>query len=498
MSLPENFDPANAHRLLGVSHSVQDVARVLAMRPDGFFHVLKNTETGNYYKSFLIPKKSEGKRQISKPLKGLAMAQERLAAVLQHVYKPRSCVHGYVKNRSFLTNAQYHQKQRWVLNVDIENFFGSIGFARVRGLFLSRLFGYNHRVATILARLCTYNNELPQGAKTSPILANIIAHNLDKRLISIATKERVRFSRYADDITFSSSQKKIPRSLIKSWDPEHGDRHLELGESLQEAFHSASFQINGKKTRIQLFGERQVVTGLIVNQYPNIWRKDIKRLRMKLHSAKKFGLQEASKIWIGPTGTPESFLYHIEGWLGFIRQIRGQGDPVLSKLCKQFVEFYADTHEWIKENARMIHEYDVFLSHASEDKPRIRKLYNKLDTMGVKVFFDESSIEWGDSIVEKINIGLMKSEFFIPFLSKSFAEKGWTNKELNSAISINVSRQSRILPICDHDFHVGQNYPLLSDILYKKWPEPDESEDATLTEIADQILAIVEKNKQNT
>jgi RNA-directed DNA polymerase len=109
-------------------------------------------------------------------------------AFLLH-YKVRPYVKGYVKGSSFVDNARYHEGQRWVLNIDIKDFFPSIGFARVRGLFLSPLFGFNERVATILARCCTFEDALPQGARTSPILANFIAHNLDKKLISIANSE---------------------------------------------------------------------------------------------------------------------------------------------------------------------------------------------------------------------------------------------------------------------------------------------------------------------
>lgn len=496
MVLPKNFEPIKAHAHLSFAHSVKDVASCLQMHADGFFRVVQNTDTKIYYRSFNVPKKQIGFRQIDQPIKGLSIAQERFAAILNEVYNPKAFVHGYVKDRSFLTNARYHEKQRWVLNIDVENFFGSIDFPRVRGLFRSKLFGYNDRVSTILARICTHQNALPQGARTSPIIANLIAHNLDKKLVAIAAKENMKFSRYADDITFSSSQKKIPRSLVKSWEPEFGNREVELGEPLLEAFQSSSFKVNHNKTRIQLYDERKVVTGLVVNSFANVRRSDIKLLRMKLHSAKKHGLGNASSIWLPESSNPQSFWKHIEGWLGYIRQVRGSEDPVLSKLCKQAIEANTNASMWIKEQAQMVHEFDIFLSHASEDKSRVRKLNEKLKKLGVSVFFDEESIEWGDSIVERINIGLVKSSFFVPFLSESFSNKGWTNKELNSAISMNIGRKGRILPICDHNFHVGQNYPLLSDILYQTWPKPDASEDKELSVLADKILAVVEKDKQ--
>ena len=111
-------------------------------------------------------RKRGGVRNISQPVRGLALAQDRLAAILQKNYKPKSFVKGFVKGESFLSNARYHERQKWVLNFDVKDFFPSIGFARVRGLFMSRYFGFNERVATILARITTFENQLPQGAST--------------------------------------------------------------------------------------------------------------------------------------------------------------------------------------------------------------------------------------------------------------------------------------------------------------------------------------------
>lgn len=496
LSRTPKFDPESELTWLAMAHSVQDVAHVLGMRPAGLFYVLQNSDNGKYYHSFSIPKKRGGERPISQPTRGLALAQDKLAAILSEHYRPKSFVHGYVAGRSFLTNAKYHEKQKWILNIDIENFFGSINFARVRGLFMSSYFGFNDRVSTILARLTTYQDSLPQGAKTSPIISNIIAHNLDKHLVEIASKERLKYSRYADDITISSSQRKIPNSIVRSWEPEYGDREILLGERLLDAFKQANFKINSEKTRIQLFRERQIVTGLIVNEGANVHRKDVARLRMKLYSCKKFGVAEAARVWIGDGATSDSFWAHVQGWLGFIKQVRGDDDPVLSKLCKQAADINPKVAEWIVRQAEMVREFDLFLSHASEDKARVRKLHSRLEAKGVRVFFDEKSIAWGDSIVDRINYGLLKSTFFVPFLTATFASKGWTNKELNSAISSNVNRKRRILPICDHDFHVGKNYPLLDDILYKVWPKEEKEEDEWLEDISDQLLAMVEKAKQ--
>lgn len=143
----------------------------------------------------------------------------------------------------------------------------------------------------------------------------------------------------------------------------------------------------------------------------------------------------------------------------------------------------------------MVREFDVFLSHASEDKPRLKKLKDRLESIGVTVFWDEDSIRWGESITEKINQGLLKSSFFIPFLTESFGRKGWTNKELNSAIAMNVNRKGRILPIKDLPFSIDENYPLLNETVYRVWPD-SATEDTFVVELADEILSVVEGEKE--
>ncbi|CAH0340813.1 TIR domain-containing anti-phage reverse transcriptase [Rhizobium sp. CECT 9324] len=484
-------DPITKLRL---AHSVQDVAFALNLDPAKFFYVIQNSENGSYYKKFEIPKKSGGVRQISRPLRGLALAQDRLSAVLTAHYKPKSFVKGYIKGESFFTNAKYHERQKWVLNLDIKDFFPSIHFGRVRGLFISQMFGFNEQVSTVLARIVTFENGLPQGASTSPIIANIIANNLDKQLIAIAAKERLRYTRYADDITFSSSQKTVPSALIKLWEPDKGNRQITLSSAVHDAFRQSNFAINEDKVRIQFPYERQEVTGLIVNKKANVWRRDVSKLRMKIHAARKHGAESAAKIFIGESADGEKFWQHITGWLAYVRQIRGNDDPVVAKLCKQAILAGLNGAEWIRRYADMVREFDIFLSHASEDKEKVRKLKDKLEGKDVRVFFDESSISWGDSIVEKINHGLLKSLYFVPVLSETFAKKGWTNKELNSAIQSNIGRKGRILPIVMPGFSVAENYPLLNETLYRSWPAQEQKEGEFLEEISDQILLKIQKS----
>jgi RNA-directed DNA polymerase len=487
------MDPKTILLQLQSAHSVQDVARALQLDPDKFFYVVKNCDTGIYYNQFRVPKKGIGHRDIAQPLRGLALAQDRFCLVLKYVYNPGQYVKAFVKGTSFVENAQYHQGQQWILNIDLQDFFPTVSFPRVRGVFMSRLFGFNPRVATILARVCTFQGVLPQGASTSPVLANIVAKPLDKLLLNLAKADQIKYSRYSDDITFSSSKRNIPASMVKTFRPQDHETQVTLGDSLKDAVRSSGFVINDRKTRLMLPNNRQEVTGLVVNMHANVRRRDISKLRMKIHTAKKTNLDQAGNFWLNCNG--QKFKEHVVGWLSYIRQVKGSQDPVLAKLCRSAHEIGIDDIPWIKELAEMVREFDVFLSHASEDKDQMRKLKSGLESKGITVFFDEDSISWGDSIVEKVNHGLLRSNFFMPYLSQVFSDKGWTNKELNSAISMNISEKGRILPIKAYDFDLGDTYPILNDTLYKTWPEEVEKEAEFIEGICCLVLKKIESEK---
>lgn len=198
-----------------------------------------------------------------------------------------------------------------------------------------------------------------------------------------------------------------------------------MGKVLQDAFRASGFSINEEKTRIMMSYERQEVTGLIVNRSANVWRRDISRMRMILHSAKSHGAEAAAKIWVGGDKGASDYWSYVCGWLSYFAQVRGKDDAVVAKLCKLAVLAGLDSPEWIVRSADMVREFDVFLSHASEDKPKVRRLKERLEDLGVSVFFDEDSIVWGDSLVDRINHGLLKSDFlFRSYLKPSRGRVG--------------------------------------------------------------------------
>lgn len=140
------------------------------------------------YTEFNIPKKTGGVRTISAPERGLKRILKKLNYVLNHVYdtRPKKSAHGFVHQKSIITNAKKHTNKKFVLNIDLKDFFPSIHFGRVKGLFKSAPFNFNEEISHILANFVTYEGVLPQGAPTSPILTNFIFRRLDSGMELLA------------------------------------------------------------------------------------------------------------------------------------------------------------------------------------------------------------------------------------------------------------------------------------------------------------------------
>lgn len=181
----------------------------------------------------------------------------------------RSLAHGFERSRSIMTNASLHKRRRYVLNLDLEDFFPTINFGRVRGFFIKdRNFALREKVATVIAQIACHDNELPQGSPCSPVISNLVGHLLDTRLARFAKIHKCTFSRYADDITFSTNRKDFPAEIAF---PVPGAKaEWQLGTELIQKIEHSGFKINNKKTRMQLRGSRQVTTGLLVNDKVNI------------------------------------------------------------------------------------------------------------------------------------------------------------------------------------------------------------------------------------
>ena len=259
------------------------------------------------YKSFQIPKKSGGFRVITAPHGTLKNIMHTLAYILTELYIPTPEAMAFISGRSIANNARQHLDQNYVFNLDLKDFFPSISAAMVE-LNLQKL-GMPALVAKEVATICTYpefidghvKNVLPQGAPTSPVLSNICAMTLDSRLSGLARRFHLTYTRYADDITFSSNHNVYQAE---------GKFMKELSRIISDCH----FTINPKKTRIQKRGTRQEVTGITVNEKPNVSRRYIKNLRTAIHLIKH---QESPSIHdINVT----------RGKLNYIRMIKGAED----------------------------------------------------------------------------------------------------------------------------------------------------------------------------
>ena len=362
---------------------------------------------------------------------------------------------------------------------------------------MARPFNMGHPAATVMAQICTQDGHLPQGSPLSPILSNFIATDLDKKLIKIAKKYTLTYSRYADDITFSSTQSSFPKA-IASWEGVNPvTSNIELGEILIHQIKTSGFQVNYEKVRMQIRTVRQEVTGLTVNEFPNISRSYIRNLRGALHAWRKYGLLEAENTLIekyatSPPNIPTEerdgtyFKNVLYGKIAFVKMVRGEEDDIYMKLCLEAGNLDLDPPKFIKEIRFMHEQYDVFISHASEDKDLIvRPIYEELVNRGVLTFLDEVHINWGDSLTKKINHALGQSKFVLAVLSKNSVKKNWPLKEINAALAREINGKQKILPLIVGEPDLS-TLSLLEDKLHIKWKGNKE-------EIAEMICGLLRK-----
>jgi len=327
----------------------EDIADLLEIPYNTLIFHLYRTLNIYKYKTFSIPKKSGGERKICAPITTLKILQRKLAYALKNVYRTKPSVHGFVDRRSIVTNATTHASKGCLLNIDIHDFFPSINFGRVRGMFMAKPYNLPEKVATTLAQICCYENQLPQGAPTSPIVSNMICAKMDSELQRIARRYRCTYTRYADDITISSARSTFPNALAKKGNE---PKQAELSQYLIDIIEQNGFKINHKKVSLCSKDYRQEVTGLTVNQFPNIKRKYTNQIRAMLHAWEKYGLPDAEReyidryakkhqspfikeYWSSELENKSIFREVIIGKLNYLRMVRGLKNPVFIKYCKQ-------------------------------------------------------------------------------------------------------------------------------------------------------------------
>jgi len=291
------------------------------------------SESKGHYAYRWVAKRRGGWRLIEAPKLELKLAQQQvLRHILNHV-PPHAAAHGFIQERSILTNAAPHVGQRFLLKFDLKDFYTNVRYSRVVAIF--RSLGYSREVAIWLARLTTSavpwnlkspvnsvemskysSRHLPQGGVTSPALANLSAFSLDVRLTGLAARYGLKYTRYADDLTFSGRGKAIPALH-------------EIVLLARKIIRSERFYVNHQKFRVLRNGQRQSVTGIVVNDRLNVSRSDFDRLKAILHNCVRHGPASQNRE------THPHFQEHLRGRVAHVLNVNPERGAKLLSLFQQ-------------------------------------------------------------------------------------------------------------------------------------------------------------------
>lgn len=316
----EGGDAARLEALgLPVLNTAEELANAIGVSPQrlAWLTYHRGAAALDHYARFTIPKRSGGVRVISAPKRQLRIAQHWVLETILSRLAVHDAAMAFRPKRSILHNARAHAGKAVVMRMDLKDFFPSIRFRRVKGMFVS--FGYNEGVATLMALLCTEaprvaatldgrtkyvavgERQLPQGACTSPAVTNLLCRRMDARLTGIAGAFGFTYTRYADDLVFSHSGGDAPLGPL-------------LGR-VRSVIEAEGYTVNDKKTRVMRRQHRQAVTGVVVNETPRISRHDLRRFRAFLHHCETEGLLTVSQR-IGKNAA-----HYAGGYLSFIHMV---------------------------------------------------------------------------------------------------------------------------------------------------------------------------------
>lgn len=290
----------------------------------------------SHYRRFLMPKKRGGHRLISAPMPRLKQAQSWVLEQVLNKVELHDKAHGFRPGHSIITNASPHVAAPLVINLDLQDFFPNITWPRVFGLY--RSLGYSSSVSTIFAQLCTEPpveevgmdgetwqvatgvRHLPQGAPTSPAITNLLCRRMDARMTGIATKHGFQYTRYADDLTFSSPVDDRTASRKLLW-------------HVKKVISEEGFRMHPDKLRIMGKGRRREVTGLVVNEKPAVPRNDVRAFRALLHRLDKQGPDACS--WRGET---RHVLAKVRGFSNYLRMVDAERHEALCKRAESLLQ----------------------------------------------------------------------------------------------------------------------------------------------------------------
>jgi retron-type reverse transcriptase len=336
---------------LFVIQDAKDLAQKMgvSLRELRFLTYTEKLSKHAHYVHFKMVKKSRGYREISSPKPQLKRLQYWILDNILNKVAVSDEAHGFIPKRNILSNALPHTQKSVVINADLENFFPTIEFGRVKGLFKS--LGYSVEIATLLALLTTEaelkevmldgeklyletgRRYLPQGSPASPMITNLICRKLDKRLKGIAQTLGFEYTRYADDMTFSALEYSNINKMLY-W--------------LKKIVMEEGFVLHPEKTRIMKKGSRQEVTGVVVNEKPSINQKELKKFRALLYQIEQSGFE--GKSWQGKT---ENLISVILGYAHFVKMIDfDKGAKFLAQIEKICQKYHCTSLPYVQSDFR--------------------------------------------------------------------------------------------------------------------------------------------------
>ena len=377
-------------------YSRNDLAYFLGIPYSKLTYVLYGAKVQSFYKTFEIPKKNGGVRTICAPTGDLKQIQKALYSALlsyqQLIRKDKNIKtnisHGFEKEKDIISNGEIHRNKRVIINIDLKDFFDSFHFGRVCGFFeKNRNFALPHDLAIILAQLTCYNGRLPQGAPTSPIITNYICQIFDIRVLAIAKKYHLDYTRYADDLSFSTNDKRF------------FEQKESFKKELVREIERAGFKINTKKTSIQYKDSRQIVTGLVVNKKLNVDHRYYKQVRAMANTLYKTGSFDNN----GVKGT----INQLEGKFSFINSLDKYNNK--KDAGNSHSAYYLNGRE--KQYQKFLF-YKYFFAHESP----IIVTEGKTDIRYIKAALKNLYAEYPE-LIEKTEEGLFK--FKVTFFYRS-------------------------------------------------------------------------------
>ena len=377
-----------------------ELATLLGFQPKALAYIVYKKPSALKYFPFQIQKRSGGLRTIHAPVADLKKLQQRLSDLLQDCISDinegkkisGAISHGFRRKKSIITNARCHRGKRWVLNLDLADFFDTINFGRVRGFFLkNNNFSLVPEVATTIAQIACHNNALPQGSPCSPVISNLVAHVLDIRLAKLAEQCGCDYSRYADDLTFSTNKRRFPVALAKRKTP--GSDGWEVGKQLSNIIQKSGFSINAIKTRMQYCDSRQDVTGLVVNSKVNVRCEYERTTRAMVHRLLTKGAFYVVKYEpdlfgeMSPKQEPGT-LNQLQGMLSFVNHIKKSNWNDSNPIPREWVGHECTYRDFLFHKEFYANPVPLILCEGKTDniylKCAIRSLVAKVPKLGEK------------------------------------------------------------------------------------------------------------------